>query len=63
MEQMGLVGALKRTILEGVDITQFSKEYRELSEKDKEELVVDFNKCKPFGNDIEVVLKVTSVTL
>lgn len=57
MEKLGLVGALRRTIMKGVAIAEFTKEYKALNQKDKEELVVNFNKCKSFGDDIEVVVK------
>lgn len=57
MEKLGLVGALRRTIMKGVAIAEFTKEYKALTLKDKEELVMEFTKCKTLGNDIEVVVK------
>lgn len=57
MGKVGLVGALRRTIMEGVPMAQFSKEFKELSQKDKEELVAEYNKTKCLGADIEVVMK------
>ena len=57
MDKLSLVVALKRTILEGTNIAQFRKEFKELTEKDKQDLVDQFNKEKLFGNDVEVVVK------
>lgn len=57
MEKMGLVGALRRTIMEGVKLGQFTKEYKAMTDKDKQSLVDIYNKEKTFGDDIEVVVK------
>lgn len=56
MANMSLVIALKKTIFEGVSLPQMTKEYKDLTPKDKQELVVEFNKTKPFGEDTVVVL-------
>ncbi len=59
MQKMALVIALKKTILGGVPIGQFQKEYRALSDKDKQDLADLFNKEKPLGADVEVKVKLS----
>ncbi len=59
MKEMGLVAAIRKTILEGVAVGQLKKEYTELTDKDKKELADLFNKEKTFGPDVEVVTKLS----
>lgn len=58
MAQMGLITALRKTIMEGVSVKDLRVEYKELTDTDKKELVAIYNKEKTFGADIEVVERV-----
>lgn len=55
MEKIGLVIALRRTIMKGVSFAKFREEMSKLSIKEKNELVAEFNKAKACGEDVEVV--------
>ncbi len=57
MEKIGLIAALRRTIMKDVAVTQFTKEYKALGDKDKVDLVKTFNKEKTFGDNVEVVIR------
>ena len=57
MEQIGLVIALRKTIMENVGFSQFRDEMKKLTPEDKKDLITEFNKSKICGANIEVVEK------
>ena len=54
-----LISALRASIMQDVDFGTFTKEFRALTDDTKKGLVDDFNNSKTFGDDTEVVLKLT----
>ena len=63
METISLTIALRRSIMEGVGIQQFRKEWKDLSERDKQDLVDEFNKSKCLGENVEVMAAGEKVNL
>ncbi len=57
MRQMGLTIAVRNYFMPDAKVPQIKRELGELTPKDKEDLVKEFNKTKPLGADVEVVLK------
>ena len=55
--EVGLIIALRKTIMDNCPLDQFKKEWADLTTKDREELVVEYNKCKTLGDDVVVVMK------
>ena len=57
VQEMGLIIAIKKYFLPDGKLEELRKEWNKLSDEDKKELVVLFNKNKPLGEEVVVVLK------